>query len=717
MAYETGDCLTPNARTQLDQAQNDDVLSNSYSFQLEFNAISDEYEDSTLDSIEDESDSIDTILLRAIEPPDHTRLSLADTLSEVKLNDRRKRAFKQLLKRVQMNVWTLHFSPSYERPYCVYLYEHAVARIRYTLAIGFAFILSKALYEHRNVTPNTQRATEWEVVYHLHTFVALPVLALGFFCACLQRLDKWCEIYAALPFVTVTYVLTAQKILLESRGPVFSMFLVLVPVFGIVRFRFLTSVCVVILIFVGHVGGLCCFRQVESPTDVFFQAFNYLGGILVGAVCHYRAEVLRRRNYVMFLPFSDEPMDEDHMHAKLHDPRIKKHVLISRINLKFKNAIVEEAFYRHWYLIDPCPFDHPNAGELHRNVYRTVRFAVGGVILTQLILIVQDWQYLHSDKSFPRAAYFVATMLRFTIVIPAYGLSPVAMLICGLRFYWEWRSQATTEDRGGLRSPRSRSAKQWSSMEESKSRSVRIRHDPTSSYSELTTPKAIKSGSTLLEEASVAPFKNNYVRTLQRMSATVVFFHALAMGVILMLVERLASKNNASVAPCYFLGFLNALLFPHRSGFRVRFVYASIGTGCVCLIILGIACVLENDKVLTYASYMALTTILGMMISHEEESLRRIFFVRMMLRSDEFRRRHDAILKMESWFKQRIRRWRKRRRGSMTLVLQEDREESTQHVVPEMIQIPTVNQMRHAGMVNVAVELSRVALAIITAVT
>ncbi|GLE06314.1 hypothetical protein PINS_up015561 [Pythium insidiosum] len=351
--------------------------------------------------VSDEDDDIESILLRAIEPPDHSRLSLQGTLRELKLSGRRKQAFKNMLFRVEMNVWTLRFNREYERAYQAYLYEHALPRIRYAMGIGLLFLLLKTLYEFANVSGDHAKREAWRTVLILHVAVALPVILIVSCCTLVRRLDNYCEAYASIPFLVITYILTAQKVLLDMRGPIFSMFLVMVPVFGITRFRFFTSLIVVSAMLIGHIGGLLCFQDAETKTDVLFQGYNYLGGMVVGVVCHYRAEVLRRRNYIMLLPFSDVPLDKHRMDQKLHDPQAKKHVLLSRWTLKFKNAIVEEAFYRHWYLIDACPFDHPNAGELHRTVYRTVRFAVTGVIIAQLMLVVQDWEYLRSGENKP----------------------------------------------------------------------------------------------------------------------------------------------------------------------------------------------------------------------------------------------------------------------------------------------------------------------------
>lgn len=69
------------------------------------------------------------------------------TLHELKLNLSCKQAFKSLLKRVGMSNWTLRFHAQYEESYRVHLLNHAIKRIRYTMAVGFVFVLLKEFME------------------------------------------------------------------------------------------------------------------------------------------------------------------------------------------------------------------------------------------------------------------------------------------------------------------------------------------------------------------------------------------------------------------------------------------------------------------------------------------------------------------------------------------------------------------------------------------
>lgn len=544
------------------------------------------------------------------------------------------------------------------------------------------------------------------------------MLLAAFACTFLKTLNEYCECYATLPFIMMTLTLTAQKVLEQTKGPIFSLFIVFVPVFGITRFRFTTSLTLVVLMYVSHLVCVLLCQHVETKEDILFQGYNYLGGILVGAVCHYREEVLRRRNFIMLLPFCEKPFDAKHIDQELHNPRARKQVLMDRRTLKFKNEIVEEAFYRNWYLIDSCPFDHPNAGALHRKVYRTIRFAVGGAIFSQFMLVIQDWEYLrrHFADDDSRAAYTVATTLRFLLVIPVYALFPLVMYIFGKRYYRRWLLLATSECRGGLRSPVRCNQASFSYKSTQSDSTYASTASLSTAYCSVSTPDSSERAlfdaekSPISSSSPASPFKTHYVRNMQWMSAGVVFVHSLAMGLILLLVDQTASRHNASAAPCYFIGFLNAILFPHRSGFRVRFVYATAGTVVVSIIVLIIAIGMKNPNFLSYGTYVVLANVLGMMISHEEESLRRIFFVRMTIRSDEFRRRHDAMSTLEGWLKTSVRKWRARRQFKPP-------QQSADAIIDlPSPKIPTIRQMSQASKYAMILEVVKAAFAFVTAV-
>jgi hypothetical protein len=550
-----------------------------------------------------------------------------------------------------------------------------------------------------------------QVTLALYAFVALPAMVISCGFTYVRRLDRYYEWYGSIPFVLVTAALTTQKLVEHSKGPVFALFVVIVPVFGISRFRFTTSVGVALVMVLGHLITLWAMQSAESSTDILFQGYNYFGGIVVAGICHYREGVLRRRNFVLLLPFCYEDFDALQIHRNLHDPRMRKQVLMDRWTLKFRNPFVEAAFYNSWYLLDSSPFEHPNCGKLHFRVYRTARFAVIAAISSQLTLAIQDWEYLR-----PRAAasnffqtdapinvYAVATALRFGFIIPAYLAIPLTMLFYGRKFYRRWRARAASVTRGGIMSPSCASGR-WSSADECASPT-----SPTTRFLASVTPLSSGNGGGALEDDCEAPAKKRlmdiaYVRMVQRISTGILFVYSSCTGLILILADNRASTNNASAAPCYFLGFLNSILFLHRSSFRVRFGYAALGSVAATVITLAIAFAKYNPGFYTYAVYAMATNLLGMMVSHEEESLRRVFFTRMTLRSEEFRVRHEAISTIEPVLKQFVRRWRRNRAWT------EPQDRCAKEISNK---IPTVNQILQAGKTMAIAEAGKAVFAFI----
>ena len=122
-----------------------------------------------------------------------------------------------MLRRVQMNVWTLQFGDAYERAYVAHLHDSAVKRIRYALALGVAFLLLKALYEHASTTAVAHDEPR-KVAVTVQLAFAVPVLLVGCACTFARRLNGHCEWYAGAGFLAVAAALTAQKVLERTRA-------------------------------------------------------------------------------------------------------------------------------------------------------------------------------------------------------------------------------------------------------------------------------------------------------------------------------------------------------------------------------------------------------------------------------------------------------------------------------------------------------------------
>jgi hypothetical protein len=137
--------------------------------------------------------------------------------------------------------------------------------------------------------------------------------------------------------------------------------------------------------------------------------------------------------------------------------------------------------------------------------------------------------------------------------------------------------------------------------------------------------------------------KGGYVRSAQVYSTFVVTLHILAMMILLLQVgfETIQGSKKPSKPNVYYMGFLNAILFSHRSGFKLRFIYSSrLTSACVLLFIFFSSHNLHWDPYpwlwLEYTCYVIVVQVMGILISHEEESLRRSFFVLKAMRILEF---------------------------------------------------------------------------------
>ncbi|KDO28491.1 hypothetical protein SPRG_20171 [Saprolegnia parasitica CBS 223.65] len=386
-------------------------------------------------------------------------------------------------------------------------------------------------------------------------------------------------------------------------------------------------------------------------------------------VSHYRQELIRRRNYALKLPFTglddEEPLDlfgESYSEERLMDP----------FNLSFRNLDVEECFCRMWYLIDPHPYENPNRGDIHENVYMTIRFAVLGVFLSQVVLGIQDIKLLFM-KDF-KFEYGMAAIIRFAIVVPLYLASFYFMYILGRKYFEMYLRKSAAEaetfefaiDINENEAPTSDD-----SFKGFKYASTRMKKKPTT----LTKNKSIKEKIEGQKERWVDT-KGGYVRTAQIFLTIIISLHVILMMILLLQVHtyfRLAffiythssKQKNAAKPNVYFMGFLNALLSVHRSGFKIRFVYSSrVSWAMVILFIFFASHNLHFDPWeylwAEYSCYLVAIQFLGMMISHEEESLRRSFFVLKSMRMLEFEKWFAGVLRIQKGVRKFLARHRER---------------------------------------------------------
>ncbi|OQR99737.1 hypothetical protein ACHHYP_04649 [Achlya hypogyna] len=560
-------------------------------------------------------------------------LSISEAFARARTRHCYERHLKEMLERVGMHQFTLRFLPQFEGAFAYSLHRRAVRRIRYSLAIGFVSLLGKTLY--MLVHMHTSPAQWWTLL--VGACIALPTLVGAFLCTFREGWTSYCEVYTSVAFVVVCSDLTAQKLVLQSPGPVLELFVCFIPIFGITRLRFDVVWRVVTATIIAHLLALVIAQQENTP-DIGFQGhgsdvvagsvtasrrFSYLGGIVGGGVAHYRVEVLRRRNYMMHLPFCPGAFDPLMIFSTLKQPATSKHELLHpytpstfshvfsfmhRVTLQFGHPEIESAFYRYWYLLDGSPFEPLETSRLHKKAFRAIRYAVQSVFFQQLLQAIQDRRYL-TASGVPAWSYWTALTLRICVVLSYFG-AQWCMHEYGHAYYESWEQ---------LQSP----------------------------APAIAAPEA----SPALLEAVVPP--RNYVKSMQRLSGFIAFGHALTMGLILVFCT-VAEAKSVVAAPCYYLGLLNALLYPHRSGFRVRFIFASIATVAAGVVFIVVCIAVAPAHAVEYGSYIGVVLVLAMLISYEEESLRRAFFVCRALRTREFVAWHAAVQAIAPYVRRRL---------------------------------------------------------------
>ncbi|CAI5723087.1 unnamed protein product, partial [Peronospora destructor] len=294
---------------------------------------------------------------------------------------------------------------------------------------------------------------------------------------------------------------------------------------------------------------------------------------------------------------------------------------------RFRLPKVEECFYRYWYLTDPFPYENPNSGSL-----RHIRFAVWTLLLNQLVLLLHDIKFLKvkKDSLVDDSDLTYALVLRFGVTVPLYFSAALFMYFLGKAFYARWVKEAEDAKNAALTrdSMVSVGIKYSDADFERKSdvlvEAARLTQD-TPRMKVVAEAAQIKYA-TKERVYDVLINKGGYVRSTQIFSSVVIACHVCCMGILLLAVSTGPKvdaylKTQKTVPgqpkPVYYMGFLNAVLFAHRSGFRVRFIYATYTTFVVALGIIIAASSISPAHYQQYAGYVSVIFLMGMMISHE----------------------------------------------------------------------------------------------------
>ncbi|RLN37767.1 hypothetical protein BBJ28_00007547 [Nothophytophthora sp. Chile5] len=629
----------------------------------------------------------------------------------------------------------------YESNYLTVAQDSSVSRVRACFSIGLVGLLALYLSEWKadkySPSASVGRSSQDETVILALAFgVIIPVLFLGLLATLTPLGRRHLENVTAAVFVVVAAAMIAKKPVEKVKGPVIPLLILLIPIFGITRMRYVKSCAIGWGIFLSYLVVMMAVRSrlpfpssFDSYTDISYQAINYGITAIGGMVSQYRQELLRRRNFCLQLPFSGT-MDADSV-AEMETDKFSKKTLMHRWSLKFRHPEVEECFYRYWYLIDPFPYENPNSGSLHRGVFRTIRFAIWTLLLNQLVLLLQDIKFLRvkRDSLVDDDDLTYALVLRFGVTVPLYFSAALFMYFLGKAFYARWVKEAEAAQNAALTRDSTVSVDVQSQNHRTVSTSGVLaelpeleKTQPDSMRMKLVVQAAQIKSSTQDRVLDVLINKGGYVRSTQIFSSIVIASHVCCMGILLLAVstgkaadayEAVNHKSPGQPKPVYYMGFLNAVLFAHRSGFRVRFVYATYTTFVVAVGIVIAASSLSPAYYLQYAGYVCVIFLMGMMISHEEESLRRSFFVLKSIRTLEFEEWFAVVLRIQGWVKERFRKKLRdvRSKGSKEL------DAAQKPPPPANALINTSAQMAYASKLGMYSQMFNIAIAIADVIT
>ncbi|CAK4203677.1 unnamed protein product [Aphanomyces euteiches] len=595
------------------------------------------------------------LILKANAPPKVVDGTLHEMIHNVRSSRYCQDQFATIQAQTGMHPTTLRFSPEYEHGFRLYIQKAALKRTRVCFALGFFATLVYFLWDSHRISYSP-------LTYFLAFGIGVMSFGFGFFLTYVPSLEMHTEALSFTVFLSVAAVLIALKPLNAQRGPVLPLLVLIIPIFGVTRMRFLYSTTLGWTIFVSYIVVQLSSIHSLGPTwdtrsDIFYQSVNYVIALVSGMVSHYRQELLRRRNYALKLPFAG--LTSTDCSIALQKEKFSKRNLMETWSMEFCDREVEACFIRHWYLIDPFPFENPNAAVLHQGAFRVIRFSVMTVLVNQVFLAIQDYRLLHKYAHLAEIGY----SLRFGVVDVAYASAAIFMYITGQRYYKLWlASNAAHNDMTDTFRPsmsQSSCCSWWNRPYE-----ILSQDDEDTTTSEHVAVEASRKWRVMskLFGSKVATEQNNRVQTQDVHSAQlyaifVVALHTTSMAVMMFVVATSPSVETSS--DVYFMGFLNAILFANRSGFRVRHKYA-IGT----TIVVGIATVAtslgllhplrEPYMWLRYATYITVVLILAGLISREEESLRRSFFVLKSIRSLEFEEWFDRVSRVQDWIRKRL---------------------------------------------------------------
>jgi len=202
--------------------------------------------------------------------------------------------FESIQAQTGMSPRTLWFSKEYEATYSEYIQQSAVNRTRICFLVGF---LSLGVYFWWDMTWRFQpddNHVEYKLVLYILSFgIALPSFGFGLILTFIPAMRAHTEKISFCVFALVALVLIAMKPIERLKGPVLPLVILIIPIFGITRMRFIYSTILGWSIFFLYITVQLIATKYIGPgwdtsSDIFYQCINYGISIIGGMVSNYR---------------------------------------------------------------------------------------------------------------------------------------------------------------------------------------------------------------------------------------------------------------------------------------------------------------------------------------------------------------------------------------------------------------------------------------------
>ncbi|KAF0693198.1 Aste57867_15792 [Aphanomyces stellatus] len=583
-------------------------------------------------------------VLQANQEPDNSYMTVMTAARLAKERAYIQSQFQKCQEQVSMDPNLLFFAEPYEAQYAAFMNAVNLFRVRLTFSMGAAATAFYFWYEasilHAYDPSNLITPVRCIALYGLTFGVIVPTFALGVLASFVPAARTRLESVAAIVYAVVALALISKKCVQKAPGAIFPLVILLIPLFNVTRMRFAVT-CVVGWSIVGIFFVVQLAAGPDPTSRTVFTTLNYSMSIISGMISSYQKELFKRRNFTLGINFSGVSEDAS---SRIHSPYYKKEALCHPWTQAFKHADLERRFHRYWYLLDGSPYENPNAGILHRGVYLGLRYPLAGICLNQVVLVLQDVINLYGTDE-----QLIALAIRFCGIVPAYIGLVYAFYKLSHRFAAKWLALRSNHVRPEAVVPAAATTPDDT------------RHPPHVALTKSVTRIAVHSKSLVQTHAThvvrsmdrdFVGTDHGYTHTIQLLTALVLLIHVYLTGTLVYVIAI-----NLGVKDVYFMGLLNAMMVAHRSSFRLRFVYSSTITVAASIgFLFGTRHVLPKRTLGEYMVYLAIVQVLGMIVSYEEENLRRSFFIKKSLRSLEFQAWLSRIVQLPVWIRETLRR-------------------------------------------------------------